>query len=225
LHGRAVEQLRFERGRRAAWTATLGHAIADPEVEVAAHDAAIKLCRDAGIDLVAVDVVLPNPARAWGILSSLDMVADHGARAAGRFDELTPVVRAGFESSARITGDAIVRALRRRNDMLAAIGAVFDAVDFLLTPTVAAVAFAADGPPPRVIAGRDVGGMGSVPFTAPFNVSGQPAVSIPCGLSSDGLPIGLQVVGRRHDDLGVLACGLVAEQRRPWPGLAPAYSH
>jgi aspartyl-tRNA(Asn)/glutamyl-tRNA(Gln) amidotransferase subunit A len=67
--------------------------------------------------------------------------------------------------------------------------------------------------------------MGSVPFTAPFNVSGQPAVSIPCGRSSDGLPIGLQVVGHRHDDLGVLACGLVAEQQRPWPGIAPAYSH
>lgn len=147
----------------------------------------------------------------------------YGERAAGRLDELTPVARAGIEYSARAKPEEIVRALRRRADLLAAIGAVFDQVDHLLTPTVATLAFAADGPPPRVIAGREVGGMGNVPFTAPFNISGQPACSIPCGLSSDGLPIGLQVVGRRHDDLGVLACGLVAERARPWPGLAPTY--
>ena len=98
---------------------------------------------------------------------------------------------------------------------------MFDDVDFLLTPTTATTAFAAGGPPPMVIAGKEVGGMGSVPFTAPFNISGQPAVSIPAGLSVEGLPIGLQVVGRRHDDFGVLACGLLMEQAHPWPKLAP----
>jgi aspartyl-tRNA(Asn)/glutamyl-tRNA(Gln) amidotransferase subunit A len=63
--------------------------------------------------------------------------------------------------------------------------------------------------------------MGSVPVTAPFNISGQPAVSIPCGLTEDGLPVGLQVVARRHCEEQVLAAGLVAETRRPWPKLAP----
>jgi aspartyl-tRNA(Asn)/glutamyl-tRNA(Gln) amidotransferase subunit A len=105
--------------------------------------------------------------------------------------------------------------------MLAAIGAAFDEVDLLMTPTTATTAFAAEGPPPFEIAGERVGGMGSVPFTAPFNVSGQPAVSIPAGLSADGLPVGLQVVTRRHDEELVLACGLVAESNRPWPKLAP----
>jgi aspartyl-tRNA(Asn)/glutamyl-tRNA(Gln) amidotransferase subunit A len=62
-----------------------------------------------------------------------------------------------------------------------------------------------------------------VPFTAPFNVSGQPAVSIPAGLTADGLPVGLHVVTRRDDEALVLAAGLVAETNRPWPKLAPAY--
>ncbi len=226
LDGTAVAALR---GRRAAWSATLGHAIAEPDIVAAARAAAVALCDDAGIELVDIDVSMPNPARAWGILSGLAMAADHGERAAGRLDELTPVVRAGIEYSARIKADDVVRALRRRADTLAAIGAVFDQVHYLLTPTVATLAFAAGGPPPRIIAGVDGGGMGTVPFTAPFNVSGQPAVSIPCGFSVDTtgdhesqpLPIGLQVVGRRHDDIGVLACGLVAERARPWPKLAP----
>lgn len=216
--GSAVGALR---GKRAAWSATLGHAIAEPEIEHAARAAAEALCDDAGIELVDIDVSLPNPARAWSILSGLAMAAEYGDRAKDRLDELTPVVRAGIEYSARIKPDDIARALNRRNDLLAAIGRVFDQVDYLLTPTVATLAFAAGGPPPRVIAGREVGGMGNVPFTAPFNISGQPACSIPCGVAGAGLPMGVQVVGRRHDDLGVLACGLVAEQQRPWPRLAP----
>ena len=63
--------------------------------------------------------------------------------------------------------------------------------------------------------------MGSVPYTAPFNISGMPAVSIPVGISVDGLPVGLQVVARRHEEELVLACGAIAEQNRPWPKFAP----
>ena len=73
----------------------------------------------------------------------------------------------------------------------------------------------AEGPPPLEIGGQRVGGMGSVPYTAPFNISGQPAVSIPAGLSSDGLPVGLQVVARRHEEELVLACGDSSPRAQP----------
>ena len=63
--------------------------------------------------------------------------------------------------------------------------------------------------------------MGSVPYTAPFNISGMPAVSIPVGCASDGLPVGLQAVARRDHEEVVLACGAVAEANRPWAKLAP----
>jgi aspartyl-tRNA(Asn)/glutamyl-tRNA(Gln) amidotransferase subunit A len=90
-----------------------------------------------------------------------------------------------------------------------------------LTPTTATTAFKAEGPPPTEIAGQRVGGMGSVPYTAPFNISGMPGVSIPCGFASDELPVGLQVVGRRDDEEAVLGCGAIAEANRPWPKFAP----
>jgi aspartyl-tRNA(Asn)/glutamyl-tRNA(Gln) amidotransferase subunit A len=63
--------------------------------------------------------------------------------------------------------------------------------------------------------------MGSVPYTAPFNISGMPGVSIPVGTSIDGLPVGLQVIARRHEEELVLACGAIVEANRPWPKFAP----
>ncbi len=98
---------------------------------------------------------------------------------------------------------------------------MFNEVDILLTPTTATTAFAAEGPPPFEIAGRRVGGMGSVPYTAPFNISGMPGVSLPVGLAPDGLPVGLQAVTRRHDEELVLGCGAIAEANRPWRKFAP----
>src|SRR5207253_3440305 len=121
----------------------------------------------------------------------------------------------------RITADQLLRAQQRRWELLRAIADVFEHADLILTPTTATTAFKAEGPPPLEIAGQSVGGMGSVPYTAPFNISGMPAVSVPVGCASDGLPVGLQAVARRDNEEVVLACGAVAEANRPWAKLAP----
>jgi aspartyl-tRNA(Asn)/glutamyl-tRNA(Gln) amidotransferase subunit A len=216
--GEAEEALR---GRRAVWSSTLGNAVCDPEVEKVAHDAAMALVDEAGLELVDLDVRLPRMGGAWGVLGQIDMVAEHAAAAGGRHDELTPFVRLGFEHIEDTGVDSVLRAVVRRQELLAAVGELFESIDLLLTPTTATVALAAEGRPPREIAGQRVGGMGSVPFTAPFNITGQPAVSIPAG-TVDGLPVGVQVVARRHEEPLVLAAGAVMERARPWPKLAPA---
>jgi aspartyl-tRNA(Asn)/glutamyl-tRNA(Gln) amidotransferase subunit A len=222
LSGDAVAALR---GKRVAWSSSLGFAVCDPAVEKLAYEGAMALIANAGLRIVDLDVQIPKPSRAWGIISSLEVSSHHGDAAAGRLTDVTPVSRGGFELIERLTPDQLLTAMRRRDEMLAAIGQVFDDVDLLLTPTVATTAFVAEGPPPTEIGGQRVGGMGSVPYTAPFNLSGQPAVSIPVGLSYEGLPVGLQVVARRHEEELVLACGQVAETNSPWPKFAPlAYS-
>jgi aspartyl-tRNA(Asn)/glutamyl-tRNA(Gln) amidotransferase subunit A len=218
LSGTAVKRLR---GLRAAWSSTLGFAVCDPEVEKRTHEAALALAADAGIELVDVDFHLRQPGRAWSILSNIDVSANHLDAYIGSDEDVTPVSKAGFESIQHMSSDQILHAQRRRWELLRAIADVFDEVDLILTPTTATTAFVAEGPPPMEIAGQRVGGMGSVPYTAPFNISGMPAVSIPVGTSVDGLPVGLQVVARRHEEELVLACGLLAEQNRPWPKLAP----
>ena len=218
VSGDAIEMLR---GKRAAWSSTLGFAVCDPEVEKTTHEAALALCADAGIELVDVDVNLPRPGRAWSILSGLEVAGNYLERVRDRLEDVTPVPRAGMQAVMDMGPEAMLRALQRRNELLAAIAAVFAEVDLLMTPTTATTAFVAEGPPPLEIAGQRVSGMGSVPYTAPFNISGMPAVSIPAGLSNEGLPIGMQVVTRRNDETLVLGCGALAEQNRPWPKFAP----
>lgn len=207
-------------GRRAVWSATFGYAVCDPQVEELTHEAARHLCDEAGIELVDLDVHLPRLGAVWGLVSSLDMAAWHREAAAGRHDELTPFVRMGFELVERLTGDDLLRATRRRQDVVDAWAAVFSEVDLVLSPTTAVPAFAAEGPPPTVIAGREAGWVAATPYTMPANLAGTPACSIPAGFV-DGLPVGLQVCARRHEDELCFAAGAVMERARPWPKVAP----
>ena len=89
-------------------------------------------------------------------------------------------------------------------------------------------AFAADGPSPTTIAGIDLtetmglaAGAMSVPFTMLANLCWNPACSVPAGLASDGLPVGLHIMGRRHEDDVVLRLARLLEQHQPWPRHAP----
>ena len=90
--------------------------------------------------------------------------------------------------------------------------------DVLLSPTAPIAAFAAELPSPTDDPSRP---FEHIAFTLPYNMSEQPAVSINCGHTDAGLPIGLQIAGRRFDDLGVLQVARLWERLRPpqrdWP--------
>ena len=92
--------------------------------------------------------------------------------------------------------------------------------DFVIGPVSPVTGFAAEWPGPTNDAARSLEHIG---YTLPFNMSEQPAASINAGHASNGLPIGLQIVGRRFDDLGVLQLARAWEQmrpaQRPWPQL------
>jgi aspartyl-tRNA(Asn)/glutamyl-tRNA(Gln) amidotransferase subunit A len=61
-----------------------------------------------------------------------------------------------------------------------------------------------------------------LPFTYPFNLTGQPAASVPCGFTSDGLPVGLQIVGRWRDEATVLRAAACFEAAQPWAAIRPS---
>ena len=119
----------------------------------------------------------------------------------------------------------------RRLRLEAEVAAIFDPVDgidILLTPTTAVPAFAAAGPPPATIAGVDMRerfgdawGAMNVPFTMLANLCWNPACSVPAGTTAAGLPIGLQIMGRRHADDVVLRLAHLLELAAPWPRHAP----
>jgi Asp-tRNA(Asn)/Glu-tRNA(Gln) amidotransferase A subunit family amidase len=86
--------------------------------------------------------------------------------------------------------------------------------DFVLSPVSPVAAFAAEMPSPVDDPERP---FEHIAFTLPFNMSEQPALAIDCGRTPDGLPIGVQIVGARHDDLGVLQLAHAWERLRPPP--------
>jgi aspartyl-tRNA(Asn)/glutamyl-tRNA(Gln) amidotransferase subunit A len=103
-----------------------------------------------------------------------------------------------------------------------AVGAT-ERYDVVLSPVAPSAAFPAEQPMPHLAPGK---GMAHIGFTAPYNMSGQPAASVNCGFTDDGRPIGVQISGRRYDDVGVLRATRWYEQHRPvsavprWPFLA-----
>ena len=87
--------------------------------------------------------------------------------------------------------------LEQRARYTAAMDAFFERHDLLVTPTMPCPPFRAGADQPGWVAGRPTEYLSWTAFTYPFNVTGQPAASVPCGRDSDGLPVGLQIVGRR----------------------------
>jgi aspartyl-tRNA(Asn)/glutamyl-tRNA(Gln) amidotransferase subunit A len=93
--------------------------------------------------------------------------------------------------------------------------------DLLLTPAVSVAAFPADRLQPEDWPQHPWDWMSWAEFSYPFNMSGNPAASVPCGFTGAGLPVGLQIVGRRADELSVLRAAAAFEAARPWAGLRP----
>jgi aspartyl-tRNA(Asn)/glutamyl-tRNA(Gln) amidotransferase subunit A len=98
----------------------------------------------------------------------------------------------------------------------------FETYDLLLTPTIATPPFKVGLDNPTEIAGRPVEPYDWIPYTYPFNLTGNPAASVPCGFTKDGLPVGLQIVGRRFDDVSVLRAAAGYETIAPWADHKPA---
>jgi aspartyl-tRNA(Asn)/glutamyl-tRNA(Gln) amidotransferase subunit A len=92
----------------------------------------------------------------------------------------------------------------------------FEDYDLLLSPATAVPAFPCTRRP-QVVAGQNVGSLwGAFPFSVPFNLTGQPAASVPCGFTKEGLPVGLQIAGRVGEDVTVLRASAAFEEVHPW---------
>jgi aspartyl-tRNA(Asn)/glutamyl-tRNA(Gln) amidotransferase subunit A len=108
--------------------------------------------------------------------------------------------------------------------MAARVQEFFREYDLLLTPTMAIPPFRHPkdlGEYPHTVNGVEVGSQGWHPFTFPFNLTTNPAATVPCGFTDDGLPLGLQIVGRRFEDLLVVQAAAAFEGARPWADKRP----
>jgi len=150
----------------------------------------------------------------WRMRSLVDMRALRPEQRA----RVLPYIRQWADSAAEFSGEHVFRAFSQFHATRVATVAACARFDYVLSPVSPNMPVAAELPSPTNDPLRPLEHIG---FTVPFNMSEQPAASIHCGWSPAGLPIGLQIAGRRFDDLGVLKVARAFEQirpaQRPWP--------
>jgi aspartyl-tRNA(Asn)/glutamyl-tRNA(Gln) amidotransferase subunit A len=206
------------RGLRVAFSPQLGYAKrVDPEIATAVA-AAARVFEELGARVEETDPEIGgDPIAPWETLwwsSAASIVQSMGERACELAD---PGLLAGAEQGRKISAVDFIRAQLKRGELHQAFVRFFERYDLLLTPSMPLAAFAAG----HLMPGGDWGGNWAdwSPFSYPFNLTQQPAASIPCGLTQAGLPIGLQVVGALGGDALVLRASRAFEAARPFPAL------
>jgi len=203
------------KGLRVAWSADLGFAdVVDPEVRDLCAKGASAF-REVGCRVEAVDPGWPSPLDCWSQLFG-GGIATRLAPYLDRKSEIDPGLYRIIETTLKNPPTKYVQAWFDRLAWWEHPRRLFEKYDLLLTPTIACPPFAIGLDNPTEIAGKSVPPYAWIPFTFPFNMTGQPAASVPCGFTKDGLPVGLQIVGRRFDDATVLRASAAFERVRPW---------
>ena len=201
------------RGLRVAYSPTLGYARhVDPEI-AAALDGVAHTLQDLGAIVEAVDPGFEDPleittglwfAGAWQVWRALtaqqQAVADPDFKAQALLGESLGV-------------DALHALTQRRGLLGSHMRQFMTRCDLLLTPSVAVPAFAVRAPGSVSMDAREM--LGWTPFSYPFNLTQQPAITVPCGLTRDGLPMGMQLVGPMFGDALVLRAARAYESTRP----------
>ncbi|MEX2715824.1 MAG: amidase [Candidatus Sigynarchaeum springense] len=204
-----------------AWTLDLGYTKAiDPEIEKAIANGVEKF-RQFGWEVEPARVKVKNIEPAFYTIYTSLFAFDLKPKLKDWADKMDPDV-VKMVSGEWTPANDFIRAMDQRRKFHDAMLACFKDFDLLATPTVASTAFELGTMFPAKIAGKNVSPTGWMPYTFPFNLTGQPAITVPCGFSSEGLPIGLQLVGKKFDDLLVLQAARAFEIAAPWADKRPA---
>ncbi|MSP83118.1 MAG: amidase [Alphaproteobacteria bacterium] len=208
------------RGLRVAYSPDLGHARVDPEVASLVEGAARAF---ADFGCAVEDAATPFGPDGPEIVRFLwpghiQGLAKNLPEWEARMDPgLVACIRAGMGRSQSDYLDMRYRKLR----YVEQVHRFFESWDLLLTPSVSVAAFPAERLQPAHWPQHPWDWIAWAEFSYPFNFSGNPAASIPCGFTSDGLSVGLQIVGRRFADTTVLQAAAAFEAARPWADRRP----
>jgi aspartyl-tRNA(Asn)/glutamyl-tRNA(Gln) amidotransferase subunit A len=186
-----------------------------PEVLDAVHEAA-KVFEGMGCKVEKVNVDwMRDAALANKTMTQADGAAVHHDRLKEHPEMFGDDIRRRLEDGAKTTSTEYVLARRTQAEVRKRFELFFESYDFLITPTTPIAAPTIEGHDAVEQAGR------LTRFTAPFNLAGLPALSIPCGFTKEGLPIGMQIVSRAWTDAKALNAGYAFEQATEWHKNSP----
>jgi aspartyl-tRNA(Asn)/glutamyl-tRNA(Gln) amidotransferase subunit A len=185
------------------------------EVERAARDIAAAGAVVEPLAPFLTQAMLDGLDRFWRLRSLIELAALPAERRA----KVLPFIRAWAEAATGLDGETAFGDFGQMREMAKATVAATLPYDFVISPTSPDVAYPAEWAMPS---NDPDNAMAHIGFTVAYNMSEQPAATVNCGHDRDGLPIGLQIVGRRFDDLGVLSAAMAFEtmraaEARPWP--------
>jgi aspartyl-tRNA(Asn)/glutamyl-tRNA(Gln) amidotransferase subunit A len=202
-----------------AYSSDLGYAIVDPEVEEVVRKAAFRLEKFGEVEEVKINVpCLETELTMKVVLEFVSFISD-------KLDEWRKVAYPPYLSflpmAEVFSYRDYIKIEEKRLELWRELRKVFERYDFLITPTTAVKPFEIGKIGPDEIAGKPTTPIGWMPFTYPFNFTGQPSASIPAGFSKDGLPIGMQITGRKYEDLRVLQISKAFQDISPWQKIKP----
>jgi aspartyl-tRNA(Asn)/glutamyl-tRNA(Gln) amidotransferase subunit A len=202
-------------GRRIAWSPRLGQFDVEPEVARVTAEA-VHALTDAGAIVDELDPPLPDVHAIFRTHWWIGCYNAVRSIPAARRSLVDPGLARIFEDARKISLDDYLAAIAERGALGATLREFHATYAYLVTPTVAVAPFTAGRLAPEALG--DIGSDWTrwASFSYPFNLTQQPAASVPCGFTSTGLPVGLQIVGRMHDDFGVLQAARAFERARPW---------
>lgn len=208
------------KGRRIAYSPDLGHARVDPDVAALVKTAAHRFS-----ELGAIVEEVPTPWAAPGPELIRFFWAAHLTRLKPQLEKwaakMDPGLVACIQAATNVSVAEYQLARERKMAYVASIHRWFEDWDFLLTPAVSVAAFPAEKLMPDHWPQHEWDWVSWAEFSYPFNMSWNPAASVPCGFTAQGLPVGLQIVGKRFDDLGVLQASAAFEAIQPWADKRP----
>ena len=202
-----------------AYSPDLGYAIVDDEVKKIVEEGVYRFS-EIGYEVDEVDLKLPDLGEELRVKAIVETV--EYMKAMGIYEEWLKVAFKPYRKFISLLDDPdTYRVYSRINIKVSMLwnqlGQVFSKYDFLVTPTVATPPFGIEeGLGPREINGVKVGPVKWMGYTYPFNFSGQPAANIPVGFNRDGLPIGMQIVGRPYEDASVIWISKIYEEHFAW---------
>ncbi len=208
------------KGLRVAYSEDWGYAPVDGEVRRVVSEAARVFETDLGCTVERVNPGWEDPfPQFWTLVAGESDLAGMRRMMKGREKEMSPhlVDLLNYPWTAEDFTNAKMMRQRVCNHMWR----FMQKYDLLLTPTLAAAPFPLYMQGPEIIEGKMVSSGAWLCFTFICNLTGQPAASIPAGFTSDGLPVGLQIIGRHLADQTVLAASGAFEKARPWAHVWP----
>jgi aspartyl-tRNA(Asn)/glutamyl-tRNA(Gln) amidotransferase subunit A len=207
------------RGLRVAFSPDLGYVHNDPEVERLVRTA-VGVLAEAGAVVEEVDPGFSDPVEAFHVLWFAGAAKVLEAYGPDAIEQVDPALRHCIERQGDVSAADFLDATAVRMDLGVRMGHFHETYDVLLTPTMPITAFPRDLEAPQGWRSQDWTSW--TPYTYPFNMTQQPAVSVPCGFTRAGLPVGLQVIGARHADRLVLRAAHAYEQAAAWGAHRPA---